>query len=126
HPEVGHIRVPHDSQQDPFAGVCPWHGDCWEGLACGPAIAQRWQAQPQELPDDHPAWPLEAGYLAAGILSIVAVASPHRFIAGGGVLERPGLLVLVRGALRELVAGYLQTPLLGERIDEYLVAPALG
>lgn len=126
HPEVGHMRVPHDRHHDPFEGACPWHGDCWEGLASGPAIAQRWQADPQGLPDDHQAWPLEAGYLAAGILNIVSVASPRRVVAGGGVLGRPGLLGMVRERLRDLVAGYLETPLLNDRVDEYLVTPALG
>ncbi len=126
HPEAGHMRIPHDHELDPFDGACPWHGDCWEGLASGSAIAKRWGSDPLDLPDDHPAWPLEARYLAAGILSIVSVVSPCRFIAGGGVLERERLLPMVADELRLLVAGYLQTPMLGERIDEYLVAPALG
>jgi fructokinase len=126
HPEVGHLRIPHDWRRDPFEGVCPSHGDCWEGLASGPAIARRWGVVPAQLPDDHPAWALEAEYLALGILSIVAVASPHRVIVGGGVMEHAGLLPVVRAGLRELVAGYLDTPLLGGEIDRYLVAPALG
>lgn len=126
HPEMGHIRVPRQPEPHPFPGVCSWHGDCWEGLASGTAIAERWRAPADELPDDHPAWVLEAAYLAAGILNIVFVASPERVIAGGGVLERPGLLEQVRKRLRELVAGYLGTPLLAERVDEYLVKPALG
>jgi fructokinase len=126
HPEAGHLRVPHDFARDPFEGVCPAHGDCWEGLASGKAIAQRWQAKPAELPTDHPAWELEAEYLALGILAIVSVASPHRIVVGGGVMQQPALLPLVRAHLRELVAGYLDTPLLGDRIDDYLVPPALG
>lgn len=126
HPEVGHMRVPHDRERDPFAGCCPVHGDCWEGLASGTALAQRWQMAPEELPDDHPAWALQAEYLALGILSIVSVVSPHRVIVGGGVMERPGLRARVGRRLSELVAGYLDTPLLGAEVDRYLVAPALG
>ena len=126
HPEVGHIRIPHDRRLDPFEGVCPAHGDCWEGLASGPAIAKRWDTSPPDLPEDHPAWTLEADYIALGILSIVLIASPHRVIAGGGVMDRPPLLPMVRTRLRELVAGYLDTSMLGEDIDSYLVAPALG
>jgi fructokinase len=126
HPEPGHLRVPHDRRRDPFDGTCPVHGDCWEGLAAGGAIAARWGASPPELSDDHPAWALEADYLALGILSIVSVVSPHRVIVGGGVMEREGLLPAVRQRLRELVAGYLDTPLLGSRVDEYLVPPGLG
>jgi fructokinase len=126
HPEVGHLRVPHDRERDPFPGSCPIHGDCWEGLAAGGALQRRWGSAPDELPPDHEAWPLEAEYLASGILSIVSVASPCRVIVGGGVMEQPGLLAMVRARLRELVAGYLATPLLDEDIDSYLVAPALG
>lgn len=126
HPEVGHLRVPHDTRRDPYPGACPSHGDCWEGLASGAALAGRWAADPEELADDHPAWALEADYLALGILAIVSVASPERVVAGGGVLERPGLRGAVGHRLRELVNGYLATPLLAERIDAYLVAPELG
>lgn len=126
HPEVGHLRIPHDRERDPFAGTCPNHGDCWEGLAAGPAIAARWETDPRELPDGHPAWTLEAEYVSLGVFAIVAVASPQRIVAGGGVLERPGLLAEVRARLVALNAGYLQTPLIGDEIDRYLVAPALG
>jgi fructokinase len=126
HPEVGHVRIPHDLEDDPFPGACPSHGDCWEGLASGQALTDRWRTAPQDLDDGHPAWALEARYLALGILSIVSVASPHRVVVGGGVMDRPHLLGEVQRRLRELVAGYLATPLLAERIDEYLVRPELG
>jgi fructokinase len=126
HPEVGHLRIPHRRERDPFPGSCPLHGDCWEGLACGPAIEKRWGMRGNELPDQHPAWELEAEYVALGILSIVSVFSPERIVIGGGVMERGGLLAMVRAQLRELVAGYLETPLLCEDIDSFLVAPALG
>jgi fructokinase len=126
HPEVGHLRLPHDLARDPFAGVCPFHGDCWEGLACGPALSARWRAEGGDLPDDHPAWALEAEYVALGILSIVMVASPHRVIVGGGVMERAPLLGLVRQRLRALVGGYLDLPLLGDEVVRYVVRPELG
>jgi fructokinase len=126
HPEVGHLRVPHDRVRDPFNGVCPFHGDCWEGLASGPALADRWGRDGQELPDAHPAWELEADYLALGVLSIVMVASPRRVVLGGGVMERDGLLARVRARLRELMGGYLEQDLLGAGIDRYIVSPALG
>ncbi len=126
HPEAGHIFVPRDRARDPFAGVCPVHGDCWEGLASGKAIAERWGVVGAELPAEHEAWSLEADYLAFGILAIVLVASPHRVIVGGGVMQQPALLPMVRTRLRELVGGYLDTPCLGAGIDDYLVAPELG
>jgi fructokinase len=126
HPEAGHLRIPHDEARDPFAGTCPSHGDCWEGLASAPAIAERWMTAPAQLPDDHAAWALEADYLALGVLSIVCVASPHRVILGGGVMRRACLLPLVRRQLRTLMAGYLDTSMLDEDIERYLVAPELG
>jgi fructokinase len=126
HPEAGHMRVPHDQERDPFGGVCPTHGDCWEGLASGEAIGRRWGTPAYELPDEHEAWALEGEYLALGILAIVSVVSPHRVILGGGVTQRPSLLPIVRRCLRELIAGYLDTPLLNARIDDYIVPPALG
>jgi fructokinase len=128
HPEVGHIRLPreHDRDRGSFAGSCPVHGDCWEGLASGPALEARWGMAPDELPDDHEAWMLQAEYVALGILSIVLVFSPERVIVGGGVMEHAGLLDMVRRRVVELVGGYLPTPLLGDEIESYLVVPALG
>lgn len=126
HPEVGHLRVPHDRTVDPFDGVCPSHGDCWEGLASGEAIAARYGSPAPTLPDDHPGWELEAGYLALGIHAIVSVVSPQRVIAGGGVMDRAHLRRRVAEKLAALNAGYLETPLLGDAVDRYLVAPALG
>jgi fructokinase len=126
HPEVGHIFVPRDRVRDPFAGVCPVHRDCWEGLASGKAMEQRWGVEPSALPEAHEAWSLEADYLAFGILALVLVASPHRVIAGGGVMQQTRLLPMVRSRLRELVGGYLDTPYLGDELDDYLVSPELG
>lgn len=127
HPEVGHIRVPRVADRDvDFAGVCPVHGDCWEGLACGPAIAERCGTKPEELGDDHPIWKVEAEYLALGILSIVLVASPERVIVGGGVIDHPSLLEMIGARVRELLAGYLETPALSDDVGSYFVRAALG
>ena len=126
HPEVGHIRIPHDKSLDPFPGICPAHGGCWEGLASGPAIEARWSCSAEALDDVHPAWELEANYVALGTMAIVAVLSPHVIVLGGGVMERKGLLERVRAGLRALVNEYLATPLLAGRIGELLVAPSLG
>jgi fructokinase len=126
HPEAGHMRVPHDRGRDPFGGSCPVHGDCWEGLAAGRAMAERWGAPPEQLGDDHPAWSLEADYLAVGIVNLILAVSPERVILGGGVLEHPRLLEMVRGRVPELIAGYLDPPELGEKLDSYIVAATLG
>jgi fructokinase len=126
HPEIGHVRVPHDRARDAFAGVCPHHGDCWEGLASAPALAARWGQPPESWPDDHPAWALEAEYLALGLANVVLTLSPQRIVLGGGVMARVGLLPLVRTRLRAVLAGYVKSRAVEEGIDDYLVAPALG
>src|SRR5688500_5656056 len=99
HPEMGHVRVPHDRARDPFDGICPAHGDCWEGLATAPAIAARWGRPPETLPDDHPAWALEARYLALGLANLVLTLSPERVVLGGGVMARAALYPLVRAGV---------------------------
>jgi fructokinase len=126
HSEAGHMRVPHDREKDPFRGSCPSHGDCWEGLAAGGAIAARWERSADELGEGHPAWPLEAEYLALGIVNLIMVFSPQRVIVGGGVLEHPHLLHMTRVRVPELVAGYLDPRQLDAEIDAYLVSPELG
>ncbi len=126
HPEMGHVRIPHDWARDPYAGCCPYHGDCLEGLAAGPAIEQRWGRRAETLPPDHPAWALEARYLALGLAGLVCTLSPQRIILGGGVMQQPQLFPLVRCEVQELLHGYLQVPAILERIDEYIVPPALG
>jgi fructokinase len=125
HPEMGHIPVPHDRARDPFAGVCPYHGDCFEGLASGPAMQACWNAAPDTLPPGHPAWELEADYLALGLAAIVGVLSPERLVVGGGVAQ-PHLLPRVREKLRRVLGGYVPSPAILESIDDYVVAPALG
>lgn len=126
HPEMGHMRVPHDRGADDFDGVCPYHGDCLEGLASGPAIERRWGARPETLPDDHPAWELAAGYLAAGVANLVCTLSPRLVVMGGGVMERASLLPRIRAGVRDLLGGYVRAPEVSDAIDEYVVAPALG
>ncbi|MGD8969199.1 MAG: ROK family protein [Anaerolineae bacterium] len=126
HPEMGHIRIPHDRERDPFAGICPFHGDCLEGLATGPAIEARWQQRGEDLPDDHPAWPLEAHYLALGLTAIICTLSPQRVILGGGVMQRLFLFPMIRSQVRDLLNGYIQAPAIIEQIDTYIVPPGLG
>jgi fructokinase len=126
HPELGHIRIPHDLDVDPFAGSCPYHGDCWEGLASGPALEARWGRPAEELAGRDDVWELEARYVALGLLAAVCVLSPERIVVGGGVGTAPGLLPRVRLELAALVGGYLDAPELGPGIDGYVVPPALG
>ena len=107
HPEMGHVRIPHDFAEDPFVGGCPYHGDCLEGLASGPAIEARWGVKPEELAHDHPAWTLEAKYLAYGIANYVCTLSPERILLGGGVMRQAGLYLAINAELERLLAGYV-------------------
>ncbi len=126
HPEMGHVRIPHDRERDPFPGVCPFHGDCLEGLASGPAMAARWGQPPEVLPPDHPAWELEAEYLALGLVNILCILTPQRILLGGGVAQHPGLLPRVRGRMQALLNRYLPAPALEGDLETYVLPPALG
>src|SRR5215470_16814945 len=116
HPEMGHIRIPHDWRTDPFPGLCPFHGDCLEGLASGPALESRWQAPASTLAADHPAWLLQAEYLALACVNWICVLSPQRIVLGGGVM-RPELFPPLRRKVGELLNGYLDVPQLTRDMD---------
>jgi len=126
HPEMGHIRVPHDWQADPYPGFCSYHGDCWEGLCCGPAIEGRWGRRGETLPLDHPAWELEAQYLALGLVNLILPLSPQRIIMGGGVMEQLHLFPMIRRKVRELLNGYINMTAITQENETYIVPPALG
>jgi fructokinase len=126
HPEMGHVRIPHDLDEDPFAGVCPFHGDCFEGLASGPAMNARWLQPAEQLPDDHPGWALEARYLALALVNFICALSPERIVIGGGVMSKTLLYPLIRSQVLALVNNYVRAPQLLEGIDNYIVPPWLG
>jgi fructokinase len=126
HPEMGHIRLPRDPAVDPYPGGCPFHGDCLEGLASGPAIEARWGKRGEELPAEHPAWALEARYLALAVANFVFTLSPGRVIMGGGVMRQAGLFGMIRRELAGILNEYLQVPELLEHMDRYVVGPGLG
>jgi fructokinase len=126
HPEVGHMLIPHDRERDPFTGVCPFHGDCFEGLASGSSILERWGKPGEELTNRPEVWELESEYLALGLVNVICTVSPERVILGGGVMKQPELLPLVRTRVQELLAGYVSAPELSDGIGAYLVTPALG
>ena len=125
HPEFGHMRIPHDRGRDPFPGSCPYHGDCFEGLASGESMHARW-GKPAHENRDETAWALEAEYVGLGIINVICTVSPQRLILGGGVMKEPTLLPRIRGRVTELAGGYFDAPQLRDGIDGYIVAPALG
>ncbi len=124
HPEAGHVllsRHPEDS----FTGACPYHSNCFEGLAAGPAIEKRWGKKAYELAPDHKAWELEAYYIAQALVGYIFTLSPHRIVLGGGVMHQTHLFPMIREQVITLINGYLKTPLL-EDIDNYIVPAALN
>lgn len=122
HPEMGHISVARQAGDD-YPGLCPFHGDCFEGLASGPAIASRWGRPAEQLRgrDLERAVELEAAYLAAGLRTITYTLAPERIVLGGGVCSLPGLFDALRARLAEALAGY---PGLAEHDPQTFVVPA--
>lgn len=126
HPEMGHIRVRRESNRDPFPGSCPFHGDCFEGLASGPAIEKRFGRRAEELPDADPFWDVEAGYIASALSTYVLTLMPRIIVLGGGLMQRSFMYEVVRRKLLEALDGYVQVAPLVERVQQYIVPPALG
>ncbi|HRI69272.1 MAG TPA: ROK family protein [Polyangium sp.] len=129
HPEMGHMRLPRLSGDD-FAGVCRYHGACWEGLCSGPAILARTGIAAERLSADHPAWRFETEYVALALSSIVCVLSPRRIILGGSVRKggtagQDRFFRDVRRGVREALGGYVVSPAISTEIDAYIVAPQL-
>jgi fructokinase len=126
HPEMGHIRIPHDFESDPYKGACPFHGDCLEGLASGVALEKRWGRQSEKLRPNHSAWSLEAHYLALGLVNLILALSPERIIMGGGVMQQRHLFPLIRREVQTTLNDYLKIPALRDDIETYIVPPVLG
>ncbi|MGI8961613.1 MAG: ROK family protein [Bryobacteraceae bacterium] len=126
HAEMGHLRIPHDLLRDPYSGWCPYHGDCLEGLASGPAMEARWGVPARELAPTHPGWALEAHYLALGLVNLAVAFSPQRILLGGGVMQQPHLFGLIRDEFARLLNGYVQHSEIIEHLDRYIMPPQLG
>lgn len=124
HPEMGHIFV-RRHQNDTFEGICPYHKDCLEGMASGPALEQRYGKKGQELEGIDEVWQLEGYYLAQAIVNYIYTLSPQKVILGGGVSKQPKLIEVVRKVVKELLNGYIQTKEI-EQIEDYIDNPGLG
>jgi fructokinase len=126
HPEGGHIFLRRDKDHDPYTGICPYHGDCFEGLASGPAIEKRWGQKGETLPADHPAWELEAYYIAQAMVNIILTYSPRRIVLGGGVMHQKQLFGMVRNNVVKLLNGYVQSStILTDKINDFIVPAKL-
>ncbi len=118
HPEAGHMLV-RRIEGDSFAGSCPFHKDCLEGLISGGAIGARYGRKAYEIPKSDIAWQYTATYLAEAIMNLTLTLAPEKIILGGGVMEQEQLLTMVKKQVKEQVAAYVNIP----NIDEYLVRP---
>jgi fructokinase len=126
HPEMGHIRLKHDLNFDPFEGNCPYHGDCFEGLVAGPALQKRFGQPAYTLPVDHPGWDLVAHYIALAMSDFICSFSPQRIILGGGVMQQTQLFPLIHEKTIQYLNGYVQSPVILENIHNYIVPPKLS
>ena len=125
HAELGHMRIPR-VPGDTWPGACPYHGDCVEGLAAGPAIIKRAGKRPSLIAADDPIWHLVGHAIAQMLHNIVLTATPRRIFLGGGVISaQPQLFPIIRRELQASLAGYVSSPEL-DRIDDYVVPPGLG
>jgi fructokinase len=125
HPEMGHIII-HPREDDHYRGWCPFHGNCLEGMANGPAIEKRWGARAETLATDHPAWELEAYYLGMALHDFICTLSPQRIILGGGVMEQKHLFPMVRQRTLDSLNGYIQHIEILKNVDNFIVPPDLG
>ncbi len=126
HTELGHVRVAR-VPGDTFAGVCPYHGDCIEGLASGPAIEARAGMPASELPPDHPAWGFVAHGLAQMLHTMVLTTAPARILLGGGVMSAQAhLFDRIREELKRSLGGYVEAPEIEQGLAKYIVPPGLG
>jgi fructokinase len=126
HPEMGHVRLPRLPEDQTFKGNCPFHDDCFEGLASGPAMAARWGQAAETLMPDHPAWEMEAAYIALALVGTICSLSPERIILGGGVMNQRFLFPMIRAKVLAYLNGYIQNPKIIHDIENYIVPPGLG
>ncbi|MFT8321700.1 MAG: ROK family protein [Bacillus sp. (in: firmicutes)] len=125
HPEMGHILV-RRHPEDTFTGRCPYHGDCLEGLASGPAIEARWGTSAKHLSEKEEVWDIEGYYIAQALMQYILILSPERIILGGGVMNQSHVFSAIYKYLQEFLNGYLAFPELSSNMAEYIVKPGLG
>jgi fructokinase len=124
HPEMGHVRV-QQAAEDRYAGHCPYHGACLEGLAAGPSIEDRWQCRSAELAPEHQAWTFESDYLGQAVAGWILTLSPECIVLGGGVMDQAHLFPGIRRRVKELLNGYVSSPLIEDEDPTYICPPGL-
>ncbi|MEH6943248.1 ROK family protein [Bacillus sp. JJ722] len=121
HPEMGHILV-RRHPQDTYVGNCPYHKDCLEGLAAGPAIKARWGKRGMDLQNQQEVWEIEGYYIAQALMQYILVLSPKKIIIGGGVMKQKQLFPIIYRHVTKLINHYVELP----AGSEYIVSPKLG
>ncbi len=125
HPEMGHILV-RRHEKDTYEGKCPYHQDCLEGLAAGPAIEARWGEKAVNLKSREEVWEMEGFYIAQALMQYILILSPKKIILGGGVMKQEQVFPIIYDHLSRLLNQYIVLPELDEAIDSYIVSPGLG
>lgn len=125
HPEAGHIILSQHAN-DNYEGICPYHSNCFEGLASGPALEGRFGKKAYELKNESEAWELEAYYIAQALANYILCYSPNRIVLGGGVMHQEQLFPIIRTKVKEYLNGYINSKLILDDIDTYIVPPSLG
>jgi len=125
HPEAGHILLM-KHPADTYEGKCPYHKTCMEGLAAGPAIQSRWGKPAIELADVSEVWEIESYYIAQAITNYVLCYSPEKIILWGGVMHQDKLFDMIRSKVKEMLGGYIDSPVLKSDLSDYIIAPGLG
>ncbi len=124
HSEMGHLPVSRMGG-DRFAGACPYHGDCLEGMVSGAAIQARTGTAARDLSDDHPVWDVVAYYVGQALATWTYTLMPHRIVLGGGIAMRDHVLSHSRVQMTKAMAGYALTDA-SRNPDTYVVRPGLG
>ena len=126
HPETGHILLQKEEMDPAPGGFCPFHTGCAEGLASGPAMEKRWGRKAADLPEDHPAWNLEAADLSQLCVNILCAVSPEKIILGGGVMQQKHLFPKIRKRTQDLLNGDIRSERILSHIGGYITEPGLG
>lgn len=122
HAEMGHQFVKRHPGDLDFAGICPFHQDCVEGLAAGPSIEARLGIRGENVPADSPVWDIQAYYIAQLAVNATLTLAPEQIVFGGGVMGQEHMLERVHKQFEQLLNNYVDLPC---KIEEYIVAPSI-
>lgn len=125
HPEAGHVLLMRHPS-DTYKGKCPFHDSCMEGLAAGPAVEERWGKPGIELTDRPEVWELESYYIAQAITNYILCYSPEKIILWGGVMHQESMFDMIRSKVKDMLGGYVASPVFDTDLSNYIIAPGLG